>query len=215
MSIPKLPEDVGSTEPIFPTQPTGLPGRGEVPGQSFASVLQGTPTPMQAAGKSSQISPFDLVAGQPLTHNPSPETIHTQLQQVRGTLNDVSNQLSTPNLPLKPSQKQLLKSKLLDANGHLRSANEMMGAQIPKPVDPSKFKGPLGRFFGWLTHGQMLMESAGARLHQMGSSGKPLNAGDFLAIQVKIGQAQQELEFSSVLLANAVQAFKTLMQLQI
>jgi flagellar hook-basal body complex protein FliE len=218
MSIPKLPEDVGATEPIFPTKPLELTGREEGGGgQSFASIMSATPTPMQAAGKSSLISPFELTAGQPITQVPTADTLFMQLQQARGTANDIYEQLNIPNLAqsLKPFQKQLLKNKLLDTNQKLRSANALMGAEVAEPMDPTQFKGPLGRFFAYLTDGQKLMESASKQLKTLGQGQEPLNAGDFLNVQVKIGKAQQMLEFVSVLLANSVQAFKTLMQVQI
>ncbi len=221
MTVPKLPEDVGSTEPIFPTKPVALgEGTGEGGGQSFATLMATSPTPMQASGKSSLISPFELVGGTPIAQPPVAESLLSQLQQAKGTASDIYaqlNALNNPNLAskLKLYQKNLLKEKLRGANQKLQKAHALLGGQLPEPVDPSQFKGPLGKFFAYLTNGQKLMESAQAKLRTMGQSGHPLNAGEFLNLQAMIGSAQQQLEFSSLLLSNTVQAFKQLMQLQI
>jgi hypothetical protein len=42
-----------------------------------------------------------------------------------------------------------------------------------------------------------------------------MSPGDFLLVQLKLNKAQQLLEFSSVLLSNAVSDIKQFMQIQI
>jgi hypothetical protein len=123
--------------------------------------------------------------------------------------------LNTPNLKLKASTKYVVKNKLTDANMTMRSANQKLGADIPDEPDTAKFQGPLGRFFAYLSDGQAQMESAKQQLQNLKAKGDSISPGDFLLIQVKLNKAQQELEFTSVLLSNAVSDLKMLMQVQL
>ena len=102
-----------------------------------------------------------------------------------------------------------------EANANLRAANAKMGANIPPEPALSNFQGPLGRFLAYLSDGQQQIESAKAHLENLKDKGANLTPGDFLLIQVKMNKAQQQLEYSSVLLANAVNAIKQLSQVQL
>jgi hypothetical protein len=104
---------------------------------------------------------------------------------------------------------------MADANDNLRTFNAKLGAQAPEEPDISKFTGPLGRFFAYLTDGQNQMEAAKQQLQNLKSQGSNISPGDFLLVQVKLNKAQQLLEFTSVLLSNAVSDIKQLMQVQL
>lgn len=213
------PLSVGKTDPIARTSPPGnSPPLGQPVGQPFSSFMQGAPSSATQVGKpTTTSSPFELAQGNATlgAHTPSVDSILTQVKQTQSTLGDLNSQINYPNLKLKPSERYLLKSKLSNANAHLRSANVKMGASIPEEPPATKFQGPLGKFIGYLTDGQAQMQSAQEQLQHLKSQGKNLTPGDFLLVQIKMNKAQQELEFSSVLLSNAVQAFKNLMQTQL
>lgn len=218
MAETRLPGDISRPESILPTTPVGTGGGAlNVPTQSFSSFMKGgTPSPMMAAGKGSMISPFEMM--QPptrLPQVPTLDTLVTQVNSAQSTLGDISTQLNTPNLKLKPSTKYLVKNKMNDANTNLRAANDKMGAPLPEETEPSKFSGPLGKFFAYLTDGQAQLASAKDQLQSLKDKGDQITPGDFLMIQVKLGKAQQELEFTSVLLSNAVSDIKMLMQVQL
>jgi hypothetical protein len=212
------PADLSDVDKIFGTTPVGgeKTTTSATPAQSFASFMKPEGTPMQTAGKTSMISPFELAQGQPpLAQSPTLATLMAQVNSAQNTLGDVSTQLNTPKLKLKPSQRYLLKNKLSDANSHLRSANAKMGGEMPKEIDVSKFKGPLGKFFAFLNDGATQLEAAKNQLQSLKNKGQNLTPADFLLIQVKLNKATQELEYSSVLLSNAVSSLKMLMQVQI
>lgn len=214
-----IPGDVEDPGRVFSTESIGSSGKESlaVPNQSFSSFMQkGAATPMEGAGKSSMISPFNLMQGQPpVATTPSLDTLVSQVKNVHSTLGDINTQLNTPNLKLKASTKYLVKSKLTDANEHLRSFNERIGAEVPKEPDSSKFSGPLGRFFAYLNDGQAQMEQAKLQLQNLKEKGTNMSPSDFLLVQIKMNKAQQLLEFTSVLLSNAVSGFKQLMQVQL
>ncbi len=214
-----LPSDVGSTERILPTKPISE-GEEKLPNasQPFSSFMQqGKGSPLTEAGKTPTISPFDLARGQPsaLAQTPNMNTVLAQVNSLESTMSDVKNQMNTPNLRLKSSQKYLLKNKMSDATTSLRAANSKLGSEIPKEPDPKSFSGPLGKFLGYLADGQNQMIAAKQQLQSLKDKGQDLNPGDFLMVQIKLNKAQQELDFSSVLLSNAVSDLKMLMQVQL
>ena len=213
------PSDLSDVDKLFSTTPVGEDKGAEVstPTQSFASFMKpGGATPMETAGKASMISPFDLAHGQPaLAQSPTLQTLTAQVNNAQATMGHISSQLNTPNLKLKPSQRYLLKNKLSDATDHLRSANVKMGAETPGPVDASQFKGPLGKFLAYLNDGTQQLASAKQQLQSLKDKGQALAPADFLLVQVKLNKATQELEYTSVLLSNAVSSLKTLMQVQL
>ncbi|MBI2811210.1 MAG: hypothetical protein HYX67_10325 [Candidatus Melainabacteria bacterium] len=215
-----LPSDAEATDRIFPSSPVGqgaekLAGSSQQPFSSF--MKEGQSSPLVNAGKTPMVSPFDLMQGRPLAQGATPtmDTLVAQVNSTQSTMGDISSQLNTPNLKLKASQKYLLKNKLTDATDSMRSANAKMGANVPEATDPSTFSGPLGKFFAYLSDGQKQMESAKQQLQSIKDKGDSMSPGDFLLVQVKLNKAQQELEFSSVLLSNAVSDLKMLMQVQL
>jgi len=214
-----LPGDLEDPGRIYETIPVGggaaEKGGLAVPTQQFSTLMkQGTP--METAGKSSMISPFGLMQGQPpLAQAPTMDTLLTQVKSVQSTMGDINSQLNTPNLKLKASTKYLVKGKLADANDNLRTFNAKINANIPEEPDITSFKGPLGRFFAYLTDGQNQMEAAKQQLQNLKDKGTSISPGDFLLVQIKMNKAQQLLEFTSVLLSNAVSDIKQMMQIQL
>lgn len=214
-----LPKDIESPDRIAPTTAVGEGVAKEVavPTQPFSSFMKPT-SPLATAGKTPMVSPFAMMQGNtPLAQasTPTMDTLLAQINNMQSTMGDISTQLNTPNLKLKSSTKYVIKNKLTDANTALRSANQKLGAPIPEEPDPSAFQGPLGRFFAYLSDGQAQMEAAKQQLQNLKAKGDHISPGDFLLIQVKLNKAQQELEFTSVLLSNAVSDLKMLMQVQL
>ncbi len=214
-----LPSDLEDPGRVFSTKPIGT-GEQEslsVPTQAFSNLMEkGAASPMATAGKSPMISPFALMQGQiPIATTPSLTTLLAQINNVHSTLGDINTQLNTPKLKLRASTKYLVKSKLSEANENLRTLNAKLGAKISSEPELSQFTGPLGRFFAYVNDGQAQMEQAKSQLESLKKQGGNLSPGDFLLIQVKINKAQQLLEFTSVLLSNAVSDVKQLMQVQL
>jgi hypothetical protein len=215
-----FPSDLEDPGRIGPAKAIGATGEGESLAsttQAFSSFMkQGVGSPMATTGKSPMISPFAMMQGQaPMATTPSMATLLTQVNNVQSTLGDINSQLNTPNLKLKASTKYLVKRKLSDANDNIRSFNAKIGAESPPEADATKFSGPLGKFFAFLNDGQAQMISAQEQLQSLKDKGTNMSPGDFLLIQTKLNKAQQLLEFTSVLLSNAVGDIKQLMQIQL
>jgi hypothetical protein len=180
-------------------------------------MQQGNEPSAATAGKSQMVSPFELAQGQPVSTGPTVDTLLGQVNSMQGTMGDLHNQLNYPNLKLKSSHKYILNNKLSDANTNLRAANNKMGAEAP--AEPSlsnaQGQGPLAKFLWYLTDGQNQLIGAKKQLQDLKTKGTSLSPADMMLIQIKMNKAQQEIEFSTIMLSKAVEDFKSLMQVQL
>jgi hypothetical protein len=212
-----LTDNIDPSEKIGSIMPLGQDNK-DLTGstQSFSSMMQASPTAEQGLSKSQMITPFDLANQGPKAGMAAPNlgTLMSQVQLAQSSMSDLQSQLSYPNLKLKASQKYIAKNKLTDANQNLRAANAKLGApQVDE--QSSGGAGPLARFLNLVSDGMNQLESAKQQLSNLKSQGHNLTPGDFLMIQIKMNKAQQEIDFTSVLLSKAVEATKTLMNVQL
>lgn len=188
------------------------------PGKGFESYMEkaGENIPTQGTGKTTPTSPFDLAQAQsPLATGPTFDSLLNQVKASQGMLGDMSNDLNTKNLKLKQSQRYLLRSKLKNANGYLKAANTKMGAKAPEEEAAPSGGGIMGKFLNYIGNGQANLAAAQQQLMNLKGKGDALKPADFLAIQVKLAHAQQEIEYASIMLSKAVDDFKTLMNIQL
>ena len=191
---------------------------GETPtspgGQPFESYMEKAAQGTKAGGPTG-LSPFDLAqAGSTLPGKPTFDTLLTQAKSASTMLGDISNQLQTPNLKLKQSSRYVLRNKLSDANKNLKGANAKLGAEVPPPPQTSG-GGIIGKFLDYVEDGQNNLKAAQGQLLSMKDQGDSLKPGDFLAIQLKLAHAQQNIEYASIMLGKAVDDMKTLFNVQI
>ena len=211
----KLPEGVKSSDAITPSKP--VPGGQEEPKeQSFQSHMQAEQPQQGAAGapQGTSPSPLDLPSGQKNISPPTAETVLGQMNSTSGVLGDIQNQLKTKNLKLKPPQKYLLRNKLNESNALIRSAASKLGVKVGAPPGTLSRQNPIARFINMVNDSQVQLEAAQEQVGTLNKSGH-VNPGDLLMVQIKISKAQQELEYSSVLLSKAVEDVKTLFQIQL
>lgn len=188
----------------------------EPTGKPFSSYMKsGETNPLIASGKTPQISPFDLAHGKVPASGPTFNTIQQQAKMAHSTLGDISSQLKTPKLKLKQSTKYLLKNKLNSAQGHIKSASQKMGAQEAAEQEVPKGSGILGKFLGLVSNGQNQLQATQDKLKDLAAKGDQMKPADMLLIQVKLSKAQQELEYSSLLLGKAVDDLKMMMNIQL
>jgi hypothetical protein len=209
-----LPNDTDSPDRIQSTKPIG-PGEKQLApavttGQPFASYMQTEGAGPAAAKPAGQVSPFDLAHGQALTQTPNINTLLAQVNSAQSGLGDIVNQLNTPNLKLKQSSKYILKNKLSDAESHLRATNTKLGGKEIPPPQMEPGAGPIQKLIAYAANGQNNLQEAERVLKELQAKGDQLNPGDMLQIQIKLNQAQLEIQYSSVLLSTAVEDMKTL-----
>jgi hypothetical protein len=191
----------------------GGPTSGQPAGQSFESYMEKAAT--KPGQQPQSVTPFDLAHGQtPLMQGPTLDSLLTQVKSAHGMLGDISNDLQTKNLKLKPSERHILRSKLQNANSYLKAANTDLGVKPPPPPTSSK-GGVIGKFLDYITEGQNNLSASQQQLSELSKKGDSVNPAAFLGIQLKIAHAQQEIEYASIMLSNAVSAFKTLFNVQL
>lgn len=163
------------------------------------------------------LSPAEVPQTAALAPN-APPTIDSVLAQVsmaQDGLGSLQTKLNTKDLRLNNPQKSLLRSKLSSSTTHLRAVNETLGIEPPAAPPLQTDKGPISKLLGYVSDGEAQMNAAQAKLNEMQASGTPLNTTDLLIIQTKMNQAQQELDYSSLVISKAVTALTQLLNTQL
>lgn len=216
MTTPETPSPDRSPDRITPSKALEADQAIRQPpsGQGFQSYMEkgSSPTPV---GTPASPNPMELSRSMaPPTGTPSVNSLLSQAQTVQDTLGTVQKQLQTPNLQLKRSQAHLLRNKLSDARDYSRSASAKLGVETP-PMEAPKVPGMIARFLGYLSDGQDQFAAVQTKLQEMSASGQQLNTADMMALQAKMALAQQEIEYSSMLLSRVVGAITTIMGIQL
>lgn len=144
----------------------------------------------------------------------NPKDLVAQAQEVIGKIEDIKQKLSTPNLELKKSVQGLLKNKLSHIDDSLRIALTKAGVEYKVPNKADVSANPIERFLGYLTNGQAQLQNLTTDVQTFAAS-KELSPAVMLAVQVKVGYIQQELEFFTNLLNKALESTKTIMNVQV
>ncbi len=204
--VPRV-ERVEVTPPIEGSEETAVSGK------PFSSYMQGESS-LKPTAQSSP-SPMDIARPQPTPSvPPTIESISTQMQTTSSALGDLQNKLNTPNLKLKPSQKYLLRNKLQEANTQIRAVAEKSGVEVGPNVSTLARNNPIAKFLAYVTDGEKQLDQAQQSLANFQKKGS-ISPGDMLLMQVKLAKAQQEIEYSSVLLSKAVDDIKVIFNVQI
>jgi hypothetical protein len=197
------------SDPIFKSQ--GLkaqPTASEQAPGNFQSYMQsGASAPERGPGAAAIPGPAEAPSA---FAPPTVNSVGTQIAQVNAGIAQVQTQLGDPNLKLKRSQAHLLRNKLSDANDSISQAATRLGID-PPPLPTPAGSGPVERFLTYLNHGQTLLQEAKAKLQAAGAAGDQIRPADLLLVQIKMSQAQQEIEFSSALLGKIMDSIKTIL----
>jgi hypothetical protein len=149
------------------------------------------------------------------------ESIIAQAEQVQSTLQIPKNKIeetlkADTQVKISPVHEAQLSEKLVHMDSTLKSALGIVGAEVPtKPVAPTHENHPLVKFLNYLTHGDKQMNSIVGELQGLNVANEPLTAGKLLAVQIKLGFVQQELEFFTNVLNKALESTKTIMNVQV
>lgn len=213
--MPNSPTDpTGPLEPSkISTDKTTEKGISRPDTSSFQTFKEEAPP--ATTTPATEMTPMELATKTGISTTPTYQSLLSQASNAQDTLGEVQKNLKTPNLKLKKSQADLLNTKLNNANEHLQRANEKLGAKVPKQTKVDKKSDPLTRFVGLVTDGQNKLYEAKSTLQNIKSGKGSLQPADMLLVQIKLAQAQQEIEYSSVLLNQVVSSLKTILGIQI
>lgn len=144
-----------------------------------------------------------------------PVDIVAQAQDVISRMSQIKDQLALPDQTLKPAYRNLLNNKLTHINENLRIALSAAGVENVPPPSPVSSNNPIERFLGFLTDGQVQLTNLAKEVDMMHKNKDNVNPAAILAVQIKVGFVQQELEFFSSVLNKALESTKTIMNVQV
>lgn len=197
-------------QPALPKQPSGFESYMQGAGQPPPS-MPGTP----GAPGGPAVTPMGIPQGPAIsTAGVSFDSILAQSKNAQDSLGTVEQQLNDQNLKLKRSQSHLVRQKLGDANSYIRAAGSKLGAEMPEQKMPPGLSG-ISRFIAMVNDGQDQLVSVQQQLQAMSAKGQQLNPGDMMAVQVKMGLAQQEIEYTSTLLGKVIQSITQIINTQL
>ena len=216
MSIPpdQSPDRVSPGQP--PREPLEKPISPGRPQADFQQHMEGTRTQqgMQQATTGTP-TPMDVARGPALsTSGISFDSIMAQSKQAQDSLGTVEDQLKDKNLKLKRSQSHLIRQKLGDANNYIRAAGSKLGLKMSEGKMPPGLSG-IARFIAMINDGQDQLAQVQQQLKETFKKGTNINAGEMLSVQVKMGLATQEIEYTSTLLGKVIQGITQLMNTQL
>lgn len=147
----------------------------------------------------------------------SPQELVAQAQEVIKQIEEVKTHLATPDLELKGSVQSLLKNKLTHIDESLKVALNRAGIEYTPQELGAKTNliTPIERFIGFLTHGQYQLQKLASDVEMMHLNSENMSPASMLAIQIKVGYIQQEVEFFANMLNKALESTKTIMNVQI
>lgn len=213
MTIPpdQSPNPITPGQPSQPLEPSVPPGKGQTP--NFEEHMQTAPG--QKQGGANAPTPMDVTRGPSISSaGVSFDSLLAQTTQAKDSLGTVEKQLKDKNLKLKRPQSHLVKQKLSDANEHIRAGGSKLGMKLPEENIPKNL-GPIARFIAMVNDGQNQLGAVQEQLKKMSAKGKQINPADMLSVQVKMGLAQQEIQYTSTLLGKVIQSFTQLMNTQL
>jgi hypothetical protein len=133
-------------------------------------------------------------------------------------IEEIKQILATPQANIKSSARQLLHNKLSHIDESLRIALTKAGVEyntIDNAPPTTNRANPIERFIALLTQGQGQLQTLGTELKIIADSDKEISPASMMAIQVKVGQIQQEIELFTSLLNKGLESIKTIMNVQV
>lgn len=148
----------------------------------------------------------------------NPESLKNQAKDLVAQLEGVKAQLATnPGAELKPYDQKRLKNSLTHIDDSLRIALSKAGTEYPPTAMPEQkgLANPIERFLGLVTHGQYQLDHLSQTINQLNITGAQLTPAHMLALQIKLGQVQQEIELFTNILNKSLESTKTIMNVQV
>lgn len=145
----------------------------------------------------------------------NPATIKAQAKDAITQIEHVKSQLSQAGTDIKPSYQTLLRNRLTHIDDSLKIALNKAGVEYtPPPVTGGENKNAIHKFLGFLTNSQNQLENLNSAVDQFNVTGQ-ITPANMLAIQMKMGYVQQQIELFTSLLNKALESTKTIMNVQV
>ncbi len=175
------------------------------------------PAPVEAASKPSPMEELRKLNSQvDAIAKASPEQIRAKAQQLIAEIDVINDKFAhQAQTKIAPSYQALMKNRLSHLDDTIKIALSKAGLEYTPPTTTPGITNPIEKFLGYLSHGQFQLEHLSDAIAQIQAKGTNITPVDMLAIQVKVNQIQQELEFFTNILNKALESTKTLMNVQV
>lgn len=150
-----------------------------------------------------------------ISNTGSPEAIKAQAKDVIAQIDNVKAQLSQSKTEIKPAYQTLLRNRLTHIDDSLKIALNKAGVEYtPPPAASGGNTNAIHKFLGFLTNSQHQLENLNVAIDQFNVTGQ-ITPANMLAIQMKMGYVQQQIELFTSLLNKALESTKTIMNVQV
>lgn len=146
----------------------------------------------------------------------SPKELKDQAKGMIKQIDQIKSQLSNVK-EIKPAYHSLLKNQLSHIDDNLKIALSKAGIEYkPTEVTNKEENNPVLRFIDSLTSSQDQLDGIYNNLDNMDKTGqKALSPQALMAVQIKVGYIQQQIELFTNLLNKALESTKTIMNVQV
>jgi hypothetical protein len=193
----------------------------------FDSALdKAEPSSPAAPIQSQQTTAATPVAETNKTEQVGPITSDTIVEKAEGLRKKIDVQKSTleqftqqyPQAQLPAAYDTPLSDHLTHVNSSLNSTLNLAGVEAKgiaatPAVGPAQ--SPMKRFLGYLTNSDQKLGSLIGDMQAAKFGNKPITPAVLMAVQIKLGFIQQEIEFFSNTLNKALESMKTIMNVQV
>lgn len=144
----------------------------------------------------------------------SPDEFLNKAKEVSTQMEDLRSKLSSTTSTPGGASQDVLRNKLSHIDESLKVSLDRAGVEY---TPPTKLEGqtPINKFLDLLTDGQTRLENISSDVANLQKNGKELSPANMLALQIKVGFIQQEIELFTSLLSKAIESTKTIMNVQV
>lgn len=147
--------------------------------------------------------------------NSDPTNIKVQANELIAQMDELKTKLSTSKEEVKSSVKNLLTSELSHVDESLKIVLNKAGVEYASPAQQKNLATPIERFLGFITDAQVQLDSMGNDINKMAIMKDQISPAAMIAVQVKLGYVQNQVEFFTAILSQGLQATKTIMNIQV
>jgi len=152
-----------------------------------------------------------------------PVTVEQIVQQAGDTKATITDSISKihdaqnkyPDLKINPAHEAILTDKLIHVDSNLNTALSKVGVEVKAQDIPLSGQKPLVKFLNYLTNSDKQLSTLVGEINGLQGTKVGLRPDQLLALQIKLGFVQTEIEFFTNVLNKTVEGTKTIMNVQV
>ncbi len=142
------------------------------------------------------------------------DDLRANIQAPIAKIEDV--QQTRPSARISPAHDAILTDKLIHVDSSLKTALNKVGVEVTaQEIQKNVGQQPLVKYLNMLSNSDRQLSSLVGEINSMQNSKERLTPEKLLAVQIKLGFVQSELEFFTNVLNKALEGTKTIMNVQV